>query len=113
MVESMLHIESSVNINFNTDVTDSDAFLLAFFDGGITFEADIATLTAADIRAAFTGINDLVEISAGLDGLETAFDSIVAFTTVDIGDFCAGEYDSNENFASDLLCICKGMCFES
>ena len=111
IVESMLEIEASVNIKFN-ELEDSEAFIEFAFFGDIrdhiTFESDISTLTAANLRTVFDNINGLVDISAGLDGLEAAFDSIVAFTTVEIGDFCAGEYDVNENFASDLLCICKG-----
>ena len=107
IVESMLEIEASVSIKFN-ELEDSEAFIEAAFFGDITFESDISLLTAANLRTVFGNINGLVDISAGLDGLEAAFDSIVAFTTVDISDFCAGEYDANENFASDLLCICKG-----
>ena len=107
IVESMLEIEASVSIKFN-ELEDSEAFIVSAFFGDITFESDISTLTAANLRTVFGNINGLVDISAGLDGLEAAFDSIVAFTTVEIGDFCAGEYDVNENFASDLLCICKG-----
>ena len=109
IVESMLEIEASVSIKFN-ELEDTESFLNFAFFGGITFESDISVLTAANLRAVFENINGLVEISAGLDGLEAAFDSIIAFTTVEIGDFCAGEYDDNENFASDLLCICKGLC---
>ena len=108
IVESMLEIEASVSIKFN-ELEDSEKFIEFAFLGDINFaEPDISTLTAADLRTVFGNINGLVDISAGLDGLEAAFDSIVAFTTVEIGDFCAGEYDVNENFASDLLCICKG-----
>ena len=107
IVESMLEIEASVSIKLN-ELEDSEAFIVSAFFGDITFESDISTLTAANLRTVFGNINGLVDISAGLDGLEAAFDSIVAFTTVEIGDFCAGEYDVNENFASDLLCICKG-----
>ena len=109
IVESMLEIEASVSIKFN-ELEDTESFINFAFFGDITFESDITALTAANLRAVFESINGLVEISAGLDGLEAAFDSIVAFTTVDISDFCAGEYDVNENFASDLLCICKGWC---
>ena len=107
IVESMLEIEASVSIKFN-ELENSEKFIEFAFFGDITFESDISTLTAANLRSVFDDINGLVDISAGLDGLEAAFDSIVAFTTVDISDFCAGEYDVNENFASDLLCICKG-----
>ena len=107
IVESMLEIEASVSIKFN-ELENSEGFIEFAFFGDITFESDISTLTAANLRTVFGNINGLVDISAGLDGLEAAFDSIVAFTTVDISDFCAGEYDVNENFASDLLCICKG-----
>ena len=107
MVESMLEIEASVSIKFN-DLEDSQEFLGFAFGGNITFESNITALTAPDLRAVFDDINGLVDISAGLDGLEAAFDSILAFTTVEISDFCAGEYDVNENFASDLRCICKG-----
>lgn len=107
IVESMLEIEASVSIKFN-ELENSEKFIEFAFFGDITFESDISTLTAANLRTVFGNINGLVDISAGLDGLEAAFDSIVAFTTVEIGDFCAGEYDVNENFASDLLCICKG-----
>ena len=107
IVESMLEIEASVSIKFN-ELEDSESFIEFAFFTDITFESDISTLTDANLRTVFGNINSLVEISAGLDGLEAAFDSIVAFTTVDISDFCAGEYDVNENFASDLLCICKG-----
>ena len=109
IVESMLEIEASVSIKFN-ELEDTESFINFAFFGDITFESDITALTAANLRTVFASINGLVEISAGLDGLEAAFDSIVAFTTVDISDFCAGEYDVNENFASDLLCICKGWC---
>ena len=107
IVESMLEIEASVSIKFN-ELEDSEAFIVSAFFGDITFESDISTLTAANLRSVFDDINGLVDISAGLDGLEAAFDSILAFTTVEISDFCAGEYDVNENFASDLRCICKG-----
>ena len=107
IVESMLEIEASVSIKFN-ELEDTEEFIEFAFFGDITFESDISTLTAANLRTVFDNINGLVDISAGLDGLEAAFDSIVAFTTVDISDFCAGEYDLNENFANDLLCICKG-----
>ena len=107
IVESMLEIEASVSIKFN-ELEDTESFINFAFFRDITFESDITALTAANLRTVFASINGLVEISAGLDGLEAAFDSIVAFTTVDISDFCAGEYDVNENFASDLLCICKG-----
>ena len=109
IVESMLEIEATVSIKFN-ELEDTESFINFAFFGDITFESDITALTAANLRTVFASINGLVEISAGLDGLEAAFDSIVAFTTVDISDFCAGEYDVNENFASDLLCICKGWC---
>ena len=109
IVESMLEIEATVSIKFN-ELEDTESFINFAFFGDITFESDITALTAANLRAVFESINGLVEISAGLDGLEAAFDSIVAFTTVDISDFCAGEYDVNENFAADLLCICKGWC---
>lgn len=108
IVESMLEIEASVSIKFN-ELEDSEKFIEFAFFGDINLvESDISKLTAANLRTVFGNINGLVDISAGLDGLEAAFDSIVAFTTVEIGDFCAGEYDVNENFASDLLCICKG-----
>ena len=111
IVESMLEIEATVSIKFN-ELENSEKFIEFAFSGDtsdhITFESDISKLTAANLRTVFGDINGLVDISAGLDGLEAAFDSIVAFTTVEIGDFCAGEYDVNENFASDLLCICKG-----
>ena len=108
IVESMLEIEASVSIKFN-ELEDSEEFIEFAFFGDIKFtESDISRLTAANLRTVFDNINSLVDISAGLDGLEAAFDSILAFTTVEISDFCAGEYDVNENFASDLLCICKG-----
>jgi len=107
IVESMLEIEASVSIKFN-ELENSEKFIEFAFFGDITFESDISTLTAANLRSVFDDINGLVDISAGLDGLEAAFDSILAFTTVEISDFCAGEYDVNENFASDLRCICKG-----
>ena len=108
IVESMLEIEASVSIKFN-ELENSEKFIEFAFLGDINFDiSDISKLNAAKLRTVFGNINGLVDISAGLDGLEAAFDSIVAFTTVEIGDFCAGEYDVNENFASDLLCICKG-----
>ena len=108
IVESMLEIEATVSIKFN-ELENSEKFIEFAFLGDINFDiSDISKLNAAKLRTVFGNINGLVDISAGLDGLEAAFDSIVAFTTVEIGDFCAGEYDVNENFASDLLCICKG-----
>ena len=109
IVESMLHIEGSVSIKFN-DIEDTESFLESAFFGDITFQSDISALTAANLRTVFGNINGLVDISAGLDGLEAAFDSIVAFTTVEIGDFCAGQYVDNENFADNLQCICEGLC---